>query len=99
MEGYHAGAIRLMLNQLGQGAATNAISSLRATASAASDDYGVNDGAMNMGPAGQSSIILSDTGGAAFSRTTTQVLQVVYLNATSPTPGGFFPKGLNGTIR
>ncbi len=99
VEGYHAGAIRLMLNQMGQGAATDAISKLRSAASGAADDYGVDDGAMDMGPAGQSSIILSDTGGAAFARTTTQVLRIVYLNTASPTPGGFFPKGMNGTIR
>ena len=99
VEGYHAGTIRLLLNQLGQGAATDAISKVRTSASGANDDYGVDDGAMDNGPAGTSSIILTDSGGAAFARTTTQVLKIVYLNSAAATPGGFFPKGMNGTIR
>ena len=107
VEGYHAGTIRLMLAQqnlanpaLNLAAATDAISKLRMAASGVSD-YGVDDGAMNAA-AGQSSIILTDTGGAAFARTTAQVLSVVYLNAgpsATPTVGGFFPRGFNGVIR
>jgi len=27
-----------------------------------------------------------------------QVLKIVYLNATAPTMGGFFPEGMNGNI-
>ncbi len=100
VEGYHAGTIRLMLNQLGQSAATEAISNVRKSASGANDDYGVGDGAMDNAPgSGQSSIILTDSGGASFARTFTQVLRIVYLNSASATPGGFFPKGVNGTIR
>ena len=103
VEGYHAGTVRLMLNQMGQGAATDAISKLRMTASGVTD-YGVDDGAMDTVPTGKgsSSIILTDTGGATFARTTAQVLSVVYLNAApsaTPTAGGFFPRGFNGLIR
>ncbi len=100
VEAYHAGTIRLLLEQAGQGAATEAISNVRKAASGANDDYGVNDGAMDAGAnVGRTSIILTDSGGAAFARTTTQVLKIVYLNSSSATPGGFLPKGANGTIR
>jgi len=36
----------------------------------------------------------------AFSRTPNQVLNIAYGNIkTPPRPGGFFPAGMNGTIR
>jgi hypothetical protein len=41
----------------------------------------------------------TDTNGVAFSRTTSSVLKIVYLNGPLGTGGGFFPQGLNGAIR
>ena len=100
VESYQAGAIRTLLNELGEAGRTQAISNLRAQASGEGDDYGVGDGAMNSNPnTGQTSIVLSDPTGQAFARTFSQVLRIVYLNPnSSSTPGGFFPKGVNGTI-
>jgi hypothetical protein len=52
------------------------------------------------GPALVSNIApLDDSNGLAFSRTTGQVLNIVYLTRMSATMGGFFPNGVNGVIR
>ena len=90
VEAYHAGSIRTLLFQLGQGDATAKISALRAAASGAADDQGV---VWN----GQANITPTDFHALAFSRTTTQVLNIVYLGGASANYG-FFPQGLNGAI-
>ncbi len=46
-----------------------------------------------------SNIVPADSSAIAFSRTPGQVLNIVYLNRTAQTAGGFFPNGVNGTIR
>ncbi len=46
-----------------------------------------------------SNIVPLDTSGIAFSRTPGQVLNIVYLNKAAATLGGFFPNGVNGTLR
>ena len=46
-----------------------------------------------------SNFVPTDADGVAFSRTTGQVLNIVYLNRAAVTMGGFFPAGVNGTIR
>ena len=45
-------------------------------------------------------IVACDANSLAFPRTTDQVLDIVYLNATgkAATKGGFYPNGMNGTI-
>lgn len=90
VEAYHAGSIRTLLYQARQGHATAAISAVRAAASDAKDDQGV---VMN----GNSNITPTDINALAFSRTTTQVLNIVYLGGASA-GYGFFPQGLNGAI-
>jgi hypothetical protein len=47
----------------------------------------------------QSNIVPADANGLAYSRTTGDVLNIVYLTAAARTQGGFFPAGVNGTIR
>ena len=90
VEAYHAATVRTLLFQMGQGAATAAISALRASASGADDDQGVLvNGVANITP--------TDPNGLAFSRTTAQVLNIVYLGGADA-DYGFFPDGLNGTI-
>ena len=90
VEAYHAATVRTLLYQMGQGDATAKISALRAAASGAADDQGV---VMN----GVANITPTDQNALAFSRTTTQVLNIVYLGGASGNYG-FFPQGLNGAI-
>jgi len=93
VEAYHAGAVRTVLFSIGGAAITaaQAISNLRDSADGAGDkDQGITAG-------GQANIVPTDANGIAFSRSTTEVLRIVYLGGT--TSGGFFPNGLNGTIK
>jgi hypothetical protein len=90
VEAYHAANIRTLLFQKHQGNATAAISAVRAAASGTNDDQGV---VMN----GVANITPTNANALAFSRTTTQVLNIVYLGGASGN-FGFFPQGLNGAI-
>jgi hypothetical protein len=90
VEAYHAANIRTLAFELGLGEATNKISAVRAAASGAADDQGVvKNGAANITP--------TDANALVYSRTTTQVLNIVYLGGASANYG-FFPAGLNGAI-
>ncbi|WZO98390.1 ferritin-like domain-containing protein [Isosphaeraceae bacterium EP7] len=100
VEAYHAGEVRTVLARInadnpGAGIAglVQKISDLRDGADGPADlDQGILDGN------GQINIVPTDANGIAFSRTTQQVLNIVYLNGNG-TPGGFYPLGLNGGIR
>ena len=50
-----------------------------------------------IGPDGYANLVVLDANGIAFSRTTRQVLNIVY-GAANATSGLFFPNGLNGQI-
>ena len=97
VESYQAGAIRTLLYQRGRGAATQAISTVRANASGVAD-FGVAQGPLNNGPAGTASIVLADRNALALARNFRQVLNIAYL-APGAAAGGFFPMGIGGTIR
>ena len=94
VEAYHAGQIRTRLAAAGQYAATAGISALRAAASQPTpvpDDQGILlNGVLNITPTDSNSLV--------FTRTTTQVLDIVYLGA-APSANSFFPSGLNGAIK
>ncbi len=90
VEAYHASEIRLLLLQRGFTAEVQKISDLRAILSGAADDQGI---LLN----GVANIVPTDANSLAFSRTTRQVLNIVY-GAPDATSGLFFPAGLNGTI-
>lgn len=97
-EGYHAGLVRTTLYAKGIAApslrtSADNISNARDSLDGPSDlDQGIsptND---------RSNIVPADTNGIAFSRSPGQVLNIVYLTASSAMRGGFFPNGVNGTL-
>ena len=108
VEGYHASTVRSVLLQRGQSVpslitAANQISALRNAASAGFNGVTPTDvplsGATNSTTAGLAVVASNPTGGT-YVRTFGSVLNIVYLNTTAtPTPGGFFPSGMNGRIR
>jgi len=98
-EAYHAGLVRTVLYGKGIQApqlrdATESISNARDSLDGASDlDQGVR-------PIGNASnIVPTDNNGIAFSRSAGQVLNIAYLNRMAVERGGFFPAGVNGTIK
>jgi hypothetical protein len=103
VEAYHASIVRTTLYAKGIAQpstdalqlipATEAISNARDSLDGPSDD---DQGVANIGNA--SNIVPLDSNGLAFSRSTGQVLNIVYLNGMAVSSGGFFPKGVNGTI-
>jgi hypothetical protein len=103
VEAYHAAIVRTTL--YGKGVDTPAlrtqadqISNARDSLDGTTDlDQGISP--VTVGGQLQSNIVPLDGNGLAFSRTTGQVLNIVYLNRAAVTMGGFFPAGVNGTIR
>ncbi|WP_375382950.1 ferritin-like domain-containing protein [uncultured Sphingomonas sp.] len=115
VEAYHAGLVRTVLYRKGIGtpasgttAAVPANPSLISSAGAISAARDSLDGptALDQGIAtqagafgNQSNLTPTDGNAIAFSRSTGQVLNIVYLNHAAVTAGGFFPAGVNGTIK
>ena len=111
-EAFHAGLIRSVLYSKGIStmslrSASEAISNARDSLDGPADlDQGVapqpraftNSGGTTTNVQ-LSNIAPTDANGIAFSRTTGQVLNIVYLTGTAAAAGGFFPNGVNGTIR
>ncbi len=101
VEAYHAGSIRTRIYAAGAAAqsASQKIAAARASLSAAAvtpapsmpDDIGVGTEA-----SGAATIVDADSNAITFSRSTAQVLSIVYGGSK---PGVFFPGGLNGTIK
>ena len=107
VEAYHAAIVRTTLYGLGYDmnnpqpsliTAAGRISDARDSLDGSTDlDQGIAQTTVN----GQlvSNIVPLDNNGIAFSRTPQQVLNIVYLNNAAATLGGFFPAGVNGTLR
>ena len=94
VEAYHAGSIRTRVFQAGSAAqsAASKIAAARAMLDGSgSDDIGVGV------QQGAATIVDADANALAFSRTTTQVLKVVYGGGSAS--GAFYPNGMNGTIK
>lgn len=94
VEAYHAGSIRTRI--FAAGAAAQAASSKIAAARASLDGTGNDDIGVGVS-GGAATIVDADSNAIAFSRTTTQVLKIVYGGGSAG--GAFFPNGLNGTIK
>ncbi|HEX8301902.1 ferritin-like domain-containing protein [Sphingomonas sp.] len=99
VEAYHAALIRTVLDFKGIATpalidATEAISNARDGLDGATDlDQGIR-------PIGNmSNIAPLDGNGLAFSRSPGQVLNIAYLNRAATDRGGFFPAGVNGSVR
>ncbi|NYT39245.1 ferritin-like domain-containing protein [Sphingomonas sp. R-74633] len=98
-QAYHAAAIRSIL--YARGIITFALIDAAEKFSAArdsldgtaDDDQGI---AVIKGPPAESNIAPVDTSGRIFSRPPTQALNLLYLNASAVSSGGFFPAGVNG---
>jgi len=98
-EAYHAGLVRTVL--YAKGVATPAT---RTSADAISNARDSLDGSLDIDQGisqvgNQSNIVPTDVNALAYSRTTGQVLNIAYLNKAAVDRGGFFPAGVNGTIK
>lgn len=113
-EAYHAGAIRALLIQ-NIGAPELAVSSNGMNTTITLDQIVFKEAQLrqlvsNVTDAGVTTNLVqpdlpailvpgNSTTAMTLPRTPAQVLAVVYLGSTSPTPNGFFPLGLNGNIK
>ena len=113
VEAYHAAIIRAVLYRKGIAApqliaATTAISNARDTL----DGNPTEDKVRGIAPDGDQGIATTTTAdgvvsnivplnenGIAYSRSAGQTLNIVYLNSAAVSSGGFFPAGVNGTIK
>ncbi len=103
-EAYHAGLIRTVLYNRGVATPalrtnTTRISDLRDTVDRIGDDRDQGIEPTGTAPNLVSNIVPTDANGIAFSRTPGDVLNIVYLTQEARGQGGFFPAGVNGTIR
>ncbi|MES3100002.1 ferritin-like domain-containing protein [Sphingomonas faeni] len=108
-EAYHAGLIRTILYRKGltvptlrtaAGQISDARDSLDGTVTnAATGVIGDDDQGITGTDATMSNIVPTDANGLAYSRSTGQVLNIVYLNKAAVAMGGFFPAGVNGNIK
>ena len=111
VEAYHAAIVRTTLYAKGIPALIDATEKI-SDARDALDGSPAEDAIRGIGPDDDQGIAPSGSGntltsniaplnrnGLAYSRTTGQVLNIVYLNAATTSMGGFFPNGVNGSIR
>ena len=93
VEAYHAGIVRTNLYNKDLMVAARKISAARDSLDGASSlDQGI-------GTQKRVNLVPTDMNGIAFSRTPGQVLNVVYLTPEKVSKGGFFPDGVNGSVR
>jgi len=111
VEAYHAAIVRTTLYARGVPALVTATEQIAAARNAL-DGTPTEDAIRGISPDDDQGILPTGSGdtltsniaplnanGLAYSRTTGQVLNIVYLNAGTTTMGGFFPNGVNGNIR
>jgi hypothetical protein len=94
-EAYHAAEVRATLAARGLFAQVNAISDARDSLDGAADlDQGIGSPPAGLGAPLSVNVVPTDENAIVFSRSTVQVLNIVYLSPTT-TPGGFLPAGAN----
>lgn len=105
-EAYQAGAIRTTLYAKGLQTQADALSGARdklnSTTAAQDRDQGISASQgipVTSGATIASNITPLDGNGLAYSRSAGQVLNILYLDPTSVSLGGFFPSGVNCAIR
>jgi hypothetical protein len=91
-EAYHASTVRTQLYDLGSTAQAYALAIANAINTLGG--AGIAQGLVNPDNSSVANIVPADSNAIVFTRTTQQVLDIVYLSATG-TPGGFFPNGIN----
>jgi hypothetical protein len=105
VEAYHAALVRTTLYAKGMAAPASMLIEATEKISAARDSLdGGEDDDQGVAPTGSGATLASniaplDARGLAYSRSYGQVLNIVYLNHAAVTGGGFFPNGVNGTLR
>jgi hypothetical protein len=99
VEAYHAALVRTTLFR--KGIQTPALINATEAISDARDSLdGTDDRDQGIRPRGDASNIAPlDENGLAYSRSAGQVLNIAYLNRMAVDRGGFFPNGVNGTIK
>ena len=111
-EAYHAATIRTQLYTRGQSNANlityaQGISDARDGLDGGTDiDQGITPGSATVTAAdgttstvAVSNIVPTNANAVVFDRTTGQVLNIAYLTSAAASAGGFFPAGVNGTIK
>jgi hypothetical protein len=98
-EAYHDGVIRASLYARGV-AAPAILTQIQQISNARDSLDGPTDTDQGIGTATEANLVPTDANGLTLGRTAGQVLNVVYLTASAgAVSGGFFPAGVNGTIR
>lgn len=94
VEAYHAGIVRTALYSKGLFSQAMKLSNARDTLDGRPDqDQGI------IRKNKESNLVPTNSQGLAYSRTPGQVLNIVYLNPKSVSKGGFFPNGVNGSVK
>ncbi|HZG10097.1 MAG TPA: ferritin-like domain-containing protein [Allosphingosinicella sp.] len=98
-EAYHAGLVRTVLYAKGvqMPALVDATEKISDARDSLDNPRDVDQGVRQRGQ--MSNIVPADANGLAYSRTPGDVLNIVYLTAAAAQQGGFFPAGVNGTLR
>lgn len=97
VEAYHAGIIRTTLYAEGI-FVPHVYSNVQKLSDARDSLDGPSDNDQGIGTREMANLVPTDANSLAYSRTTGQVLNIVYLNPGSVRSGGFFPAGVNGSI-
>ena len=98
VESYHDGVIRSSLYARGL-SAPSIFTQVQQISDARDGLDGPADNDQSIGTAAEANLVPTDSFSLALGRTAPQVLNVVYLNRAAVTQGGFFPAGVNGSIR